>query len=502
MTSFSAIVKLTCRSAIRSHVFRTLTFLLLLSVLLIPNTIKGDGTATGFIQLILEYSLGFAAALLCISAAWVACSEIATDVENGQLHLLAVKPVSRFRILLGKFTGVLVIHGILLLFAAAIVYAFVIYQYARQDFPADEKQRVENEVFCGRRLYAPKKPDFDALAVKELDRRLSNAREDERRQLAEKTTGTERRATLEALKKEIRVSMCESAPGEIIFWEYEGIPDDSMQPFYLRFKVFPGDSSSMNQDSSYGAWLLRFMAVKDEGNPAEGREPEYTEQILSFPPEEIITAAQSEFCIQETVLRMNGVPDSVRSNIPADTMKNLTAPLIHKNTVKIGFCNFDRSGKKLIFQEPDGPFLLVRETGFLNNYLRAVLVIFLGIAAVSLVASGLAAYFTLPTSIFMSVSYGVLCMASSYLVSSYQTMEDLPLDFSEKVAKYLSRALMALMIPVQDFFLTTQLSTGQLIEFSTVGHLILYHLVFRGLPIFLLGAFLYYRRELALAMKR
>ena len=502
MTSFFAIVKLTCRSAVRSHVFRTLTFLLLLSVLLIPNTIKGDGTAMGFIQLILEYSLGFAAALLCISAAWVACSEIATDIETGQLHLLAVKPVSRFRILLGKVVGVLVIHGILLLLAAAVVYAFVIYQYARQDFPADEKQRVENEVFCGRRLYAPKKPDFDALAVEELNRRLSRAREDEKRQLAEKTMGEERRSTLEALKKEIRVSMCEVAPGDVIFWEYEGIPDDCVQPFFLRFKVFPGDSSSQNQNTSYGSWLLRFMAVKEEGDPAQGKEPEYTEQALSFPPEELITAAQSEFCIQETVLRINGAPDSVRSNIPEDMMKNLTSPLIYKNTVKIGFCNFDRAGKKLIFQEPDGPFLLVRETGFLNNYLRTVLVIFLGIAAVTLVAAGLAAYFTLPTAIFMSVSYGVLCLASNYMFTSLQSVEGTPLDFGEKVGKYLSQALMALLIPVQDFFLTTQLSTGQLIEFSAVGHLILYHLIFRGLPVFLLGAFLYYRRELALAMKR
>lgn len=502
MTSFSAIVKLTCRSAVRSHVFRTLAFLLLLSVILIPNTIKGDGTAMGFIQLILEYSLGFAAAILCISAAWVSCSEIATDIETGQLHLLAVKPVSRFQILLGKFTGVLLIHGVLLLFAAVIVYAFVMYQFARQEFPADEKQRVENEVFCGRRLYAPKKPDFDALAVEELNRRLSKAREDEKRQLAEKTMGTERRATLEALKKEIRVSMCEVAPGEMIFWEYEGIPEDIVEPFYLRYKVFPGDSSSMNQNTSFGAWLLRFMAVKDNGNPAEGKEPEYIEQVLTFPPEELITAAQTEFCIQETVLRMNGASESLYRSIPPDVMKNLTTPLIYRNTVKIGFCNFDNQGKKLIFQEPDGPFLLVRETGFLNNFLRAVLVMFLGIAAVSLVASGLAAYFTLPTAIFMSVSYGVLCLASNYMFTSLQSMDGVPLDFGEKVGKYLSQALMALLIPVQDFFLTTQLSTGQLIEFSTVGHLILYHLIFRGLPVFLLGAWLYYRRELALAMKR
>ena len=57
MTSFSAIVKLTCRSAVRSHVFQFLLFVLLLGVLLVPNTIKGDGTAYGYMQVSLEYCL-------------------------------------------------------------------------------------------------------------------------------------------------------------------------------------------------------------------------------------------------------------------------------------------------------------------------------------------------------------------------------------------------------------------------------------------------------------
>ena len=47
MTSFLAIVKLTCRSAMRSNVFRFLLFLLIVCVILVPNTIKGDGTAYG-----------------------------------------------------------------------------------------------------------------------------------------------------------------------------------------------------------------------------------------------------------------------------------------------------------------------------------------------------------------------------------------------------------------------------------------------------------------------
>ena len=45
----------------RSNVFRFLLFLLIVCVILVPNTIKGDGTAYGYIQVMLEYSTGIVA---------------------------------------------------------------------------------------------------------------------------------------------------------------------------------------------------------------------------------------------------------------------------------------------------------------------------------------------------------------------------------------------------------------------------------------------------------
>ncbi len=501
MISFSAIVKLTCKSAIRSHVFRTLLVILFLCVILIPNTIKGDGTAMGFIQLILEYSLGFVAAVLAISAAWVACSEIATDVETGQLHLLAVKPVSRFKILAGKTAGVLVIHGVLLLLASALVYGFVMYQYGKQDFPGDEKQRVENEVLTGRRLYAPVRPDFSALAVEELNRRLENAREDEKRQLAEKTTGEERRKTLEGIEKELRASAVQAAPGGFIPWEYKGLPDDCTEPVFLRYKLFPSDSATKNENLTYGSWIFRLTFPK--GDTTRDGKVEYVEGVAQIPPLEQRTIARNEYSIQEQILRYNmGAPEDVLNSIPPEVMKDINSKLIHEGKVSIGYQNYDREGKTIVFQEPDGPFLLVRETGFLRNYLRTVLVIFLGIAAVTLIAAGLAAYFTLPTAVFMTVSYGLLCICANYMLKNLQSLEGVPLDASEKLGKVLSQGVVLLLMPLGDFFVTSRLATGQLIEYSMIGNLFLYNLAFRGLPLFLLGAYLYYRRELALAMKR
>jgi len=499
MLPFFAIVRLTCRSAIRSNVFRTLLFLLALSVILIPNTIKGDGTATGFIQLILEYSLGFSGAILAISVAWVCCSEIASDVESGQIHMIVVKPVPRAVVLLGKFTGVLVIHAVLLLIASAAVYGFVMYQFMRQDFPTEERQRVESEVLTGRRLIAPDKPDFAKMAEEELKHRLETARIDERQAIEQKLAGDQKRTVLAGIERELRRRNGEVEPGGVLFWKYSGISEENPDPLFLRYKLYAGTDTSKNQETTYGAWLLRFVSRTDRGE--EGAEPEYTDNIVSLPPEEIMTRTRDEFGIQDTILRVGGAPDELRRNIPPELMKNLTGQLIREGTFVIGFQNYDREGKKIILQEADGPFLMVRETSFLNNYLRAVFVLFLGIAAVALVSSALAAYFTLPTSVFLAASYGLLCVFAVYLLGSMADMGD-DLSMGDRMAKALSEGVFFLLIPVRDFFLTTELATGQLIDFARIGHLIFYNLVLRGLPLFLAGMLLYSRRELALAVKR
>ena len=500
MLPFFAIVRLTCRSAVRSNVFRTLLFLLALSVILIPNTIKGDGTATGFIQLILEYSLGFVGAILSVSVAWVCCSEIASDVESGQVHMIAVKPVHRCVVLLGKFVGVLVIHGVLLLLAAAVVYGFVMYQFMRQDFPAEERQRVENEVLTGRRLIAPDKPDFAKMAKSELEMRRKSARSlEESAAIERRLAGEGEREVLAGIEQELRRRNGEVEAGRVIFWSFSGLPEGVFEPIYVRYKLYTGTDSSKNQETTYGAWLLRAVSRMDRGE--EGAEPEYTDNIIPLPPEEIMTRTRDEFGVQDTVLRVSGASEDLRRNIPPEVMRNLTEPLVHEGKFVLGYQNFDREGKKAIFQEVDGPFLMVRETGFLNNYLRAVFVLFLGIAAVALVSSALAAYFTLPTSIFLAASYGLLCVFAVYLKG---TMSDMGNDLSigDRMAFSLSEGVSFLLIPVRDFFLTTELATGQLIDFALIGQLILYNLVLRGLPLFLAGMLLYSLRELALAVKR
>ena len=154
------------------------------------------------------------------------------------------------------------------------------------------------------------------------------------------------------------------------------------------------------------------------------------------------------------------------------------------------------------FQVTESPRLLLKETSFLNNYLRAMLGIALGILALGLIASSFAAFLSMPTAVFLTLSYLVTGLFSSYLIRSIDATSGDNLDLLDRVGSSLAGIMVSLLIPVQDFFVSGHLSTGTLIEFSYLGNLLFFNIILKGLPLCLLGIWLYWRRELALAMKQ
>ena len=142
MKAFWAIVKLTFRNAIRSHIFQLLLLLLLLCVILIPGTVSGDGTARGFIRISLLYSLSAVSTILALSSVWLGCFVMTQDVDNYQLHMVVTKPVSRVSIWLAKWVGVNLIHLVLLAVATLSIYFIILYKYNQQEFSAEERERM------------------------------------------------------------------------------------------------------------------------------------------------------------------------------------------------------------------------------------------------------------------------------------------------------------------------------------------------------------------------
>lgn len=487
MTPLLAIVKLTCRSALRSHVFQFLLGLLVLSVLLVPNTIKGDGTAYGYIQVSLDYSLGFIAFILSMSALWLGASVMSSDVESGQLHMIAVKPVSRIAVWFGKLLGVLLIHAVLLAIAAAAVYGFVSLQFKWQKFAPDERKRVEDEVLTGRRAYLPDFPDIEPKVREEFEKRVLAAEASGGKMKA--LSGLEQRKHLSEIRKQLVANMGEVKPGpeDAKAWDYSGLPEKVEGPVCFRYKVFSGSLTSKDQKTSYGIWGARsFLEERpdsdDSSQPGVKREerPKAREIYLyrSETPEPILCGAAHEFQIPGPMIVRDG-------------------------KARIVFMNLDPEMKSLFFQVADGPKLLIKETGFLNNYARAVFVILLEVFTLAGLACAAGSALSMPTAVFMVVAYIAMGSFSSFLIGSSEAYGDAPpTEFIESFGLATSRVLRLGLIPLQDFSVSDKIANGELVELSHVARLLLNCVALKALPIFALGAWLYWRRELGLAVKR
>ena len=125
MQPILAIVRLTFQAALRFRLLPLLCVLLVTAVIALPMLVKHDGTAQGFVQIILTYTLASIMGLLGFATVWLACGTLAGDVEDAQIQMVVVKPIARWQIWIGKWLGILLLDAILLGIAAAAVFGML-----------------------------------------------------------------------------------------------------------------------------------------------------------------------------------------------------------------------------------------------------------------------------------------------------------------------------------------------------------------------------------------
>src|SRR5437867_8300395 len=148
MQRLLAIALLTLKAAFRFRLFLVLAVLLLASVVGLPLLIKDDGTARGFTQILLTYTLSTIAALLGLSTLWLACGTLARDIEECQIQVVATKPIARWQIWLGKWLGLLSLNAALLAISGFSV--FCLLQWRSTRLPAFEQRILRSEVLVAR----------------------------------------------------------------------------------------------------------------------------------------------------------------------------------------------------------------------------------------------------------------------------------------------------------------------------------------------------------------
>src|SRR6476620_5464888 len=141
MQRLLAIALLTWKAALRFRLFLVLAGLLILSVIGLPILIKDDGTARGFTQILLTYTLTTITGLLGLSTLWLSCGTLARDIEECQMQVVATKPIARWQIWIGKWLGIMSLNAVLL--ALSGVSIFLLLQWRATKLPMEERKIPE-----------------------------------------------------------------------------------------------------------------------------------------------------------------------------------------------------------------------------------------------------------------------------------------------------------------------------------------------------------------------
>ncbi len=367
MQRLLAIATLTWKAAFRFRLFWVLTALLLGSVVVLPLLLKDDGTARGFTQILLTYTLGVITTLLGFSTLWLACGTLARDVEECQMQMVAVKPIARWQIWLGKWLGLLMLNAALLALAGGSVYALL--QWRAHRLPADQQRVLRNEIFVARAALKPPMPDIEAEVEQIFQRRIKET----------PISPQEQPLLRKELREKVKARDQIVPPGYQRIWNIDlGLKKTLLrdQPLFLRVKFYAAQTNAAG--SYYGIWQI--------GPP----EPD-----KAFLKEMNVAASSfSEFEVPPNLFDENG-------------------------RLRIAFINRDAS--TLLFPLEEGLEILYREGSFGLNFARGCGVILCWLALLAALGLAAASFMSFPVAAFFSLTLLVVALSSGTLGSVVET---------------------------------------------------------------------------------
>jgi ABC-2 family transporter len=454
MKRIFAIAQLTWKAAFRFRFFWVLTVLLLACVVVLPLLIKHDGTARGFTQILLTYTLMTITALLGFSTLWLSCGTLARDIEDCQMQVVAVKPIARWQIWLGKWLGITLLNSALLVIAAGSVYTLL--QWRARQLPPEQQRILRNEVFVARAGIKEPVPNIDSYVEQIFQERTKDTL----------LTPEEQPQVRRAIREQVLARLQVVPPGYQRVWSLDlGMHKNFLrnQPLYVRTKLFAAQTNIMG--TYQGMWYLG-----DPRNPAA--------RIL---PASLAPDTFHEF--------------EVPPNIFDDQGK-----------VLIGFEN--QSDTALLFPLDEGMELLYRDGGFGLNFARGVFMILfwlgllaaLGLASASFLSFPVAAFFSF-TLLFIVLSSGGISMSvqEGHVFTGGDPGVSTASKFLESALLRLFKGILAVVSLVQAFSPVDALSTGRSITWMQLGRAFAQVVVLMGGLMALGGIYVFSRRELATA---
>jgi len=449
-----AISWLTWKAAFRFRLFPVIAVLLLAAVVGIPILIKSDGTARGFTEILITYTLSAITALLGLSTLWLSCGTLARDVEECQIQVVATKPVARWQIWLGKWLGIVSLNAALLVLSGASVYGLLQWRAGR--LPAAEQETLRTQVLVARGGARP--PDYNA----EIDAQTEQLLQERLKQT--QIPNADLAEARKQIREQVKAAYQLVPPGYYKEWQINlGFTKNFLRdkPLQLRVKF---NAAKLSQSGTFvGLWQV--------GVPG-------TANVWRSQPMSLSANIYHEFQIPPNLFDQQGV---------------LTVDFVNSNDTT------------LLFPIEDGMEVLYPKGGFTLNFVRGLAILFCWMALLAAIGLAAASYMSFPVATFFALamlavvcSSGTMANAVALGTTGLGNPETKPW-LADAILLPLFKGILPVIQAVTNFSPIDSLSTGRAISWSELGKAFGQIVLLFGGSISLIGIGLFTRRELATA---
>jgi hypothetical protein len=458
MQRILAITWLTWKAAFRFRLFLVIAVLLVAAVVGLPLLIQDDGTARGFTQILLTYTLSSITALLGLSTLWLACGTLARDIEECQMQVVATKPIARWQIWLGKWAGIMSLNAVLLALSGGCVYGLL--EWRADKLPAAEQKVLREQVLVARGTARERdySEEIDAQAKQVLQERLKSS----------PVTTADLPEVQKQIREQVKAGLQVVQPGYSREWQIDlGFAQHYLRdkPMQLRVKFNAAQKSASG--TFYAFWQVGVPGTTNFWRPDEP---------MSLAPDTF-----HEFQIPANLFDTNGVMTILFVN-PNDTA--------------------------LLFPLDEGMEVLYPEGGFALNFARGLGIIFCWMALLAALGLAAASFLSFPVATFFSLAMLLVALSSGTLTDAIDSgtiaggNEETGVmghSAADLVLIPMFKGILTVIRLVDNFSPIDALSTGHAITWTELGLAFAQIVLLLGGIIALTGIVLFRRRELATA---
>ena len=459
MQKILAIAWLTWKAALRFRLFLVIAGLLILAVVGLPLVVKSDGTAQGFTQIILTYTLSAVTVLLGFSTLWLACGTLARDIEECQIQVVATKPISRWQIWLGKWLGIVTLNAALLALSGACIYGML--QWRATRLPPAEQAKLRSDVLVAR---GSVKPPSGEEQIDEDTMRVFQDRLKQQPELANLSPDDKQQA-INQIREEVKAGLQIVPPDIIRVWRLKlGLAKNFLRDKPMQLRIKFNTANPYSEATYVGVWQI--------GDPSGNY------WLTNF--ESLAANTYHEFDIPPNLFDKDG---------------NLI----------IAFKNVNDTS--LLFPLEDGIEVLYPEGGFTLNFARGLGIIFCWMALLAALGLASSSFLTFPVAAFFSLAVMVIVCSSGTLAEAVangtvgvgneeSTVGHTPMDV---VLIPMFKAILTVINLAKNFSPIDSLSDGRAISWEELATAFGQVVLLLGGIIALIGISLFNRRELATA---